>query len=86
MYYISKKISLLLLGITSVVFSRVMFVFFDDPEGTNLLVTTVMAVIIFSLSWAVYAFNPSTVTGLRRLLLTIFIQLLIVVGLYICLR
>ncbi len=34
----SKKTSLLILGTTSVVCSRVMFSFFNDPEGPNLLV------------------------------------------------
>ncbi len=86
MNFKSKKISLLILGLTAILSSRTMFVFFDDPEGPNLLVTTVAALFMFFLSWAVYRFNPSTSTGLKRLLLTIFIQIAIVTVLYFCLN
>ncbi len=97
MYFESKKISLIILGVTSLIFSRTMFFYFDDPEGTNLLVTTVMALIIYSLTLSIYYFNPkekspfksfshSSLTDLKRLLTTIFIQIIIVTILYFCLR
>jgi hypothetical protein len=67
--------------------SRVMFLFFNDPEGPNLLVVMGMAVIIYFLSLAVYLFYPSTkLTGLKRLLLVIFVQIIIVTGFYFCLN
>ncbi len=88
MYFKSKNISLLILGITSVLVSRTMFWFLDDLEGPNLLVVMVMAVIIYFLSLAAYFFSPSAksilqyfsfahLAGLKRLLLAIFIQIII---------
>lgn len=62
-----------------------MFVFFDDPEGTNLLVTTVATLIVFTSSLPLYVFDSKIVT-LFRLLLGILIQVLFVCVLYILLR
>lgn len=86
MYYISKKTSLLILAITSLVCSRTLFFFFNDPEGPNLLVVTIMAAIIYALSLAVYFFKKFPTTGLKRLLLTVLIQIVIVVGFYFGLK
>ena len=77
----SKKASLLILGITSVACSRAMFSFFNDPEGPNLLIVMGMAVIVYFLSLTAYFFVPSA-TGLKRFLLAISIQIIIVTGLY----
>lgn len=83
MYFKSKKISLLILGLTAIVASRVLFSFFNDPEGPNLLVVMGMAVVVYLLSLAVYLYFPSTkLTGITRLLLAIFAQILIVAGFY----
>ncbi len=81
MYFKSKKTSLLILGITSLVCSRALFFFFNDPEGPNLLIVVGMAVILYFVSLTVYLFKPS-ITGLKRLLLGIFIQILLVAGFY----
>lgn len=96
MYFKSKKTSLLILGTTSIACSRIMFLFFNDPEGPNLLVVMGMAVIIYFLSLVIYLFNPSknifqhlsfvSLTGLKRLLLVIFIQIIIATGFYFCLN
>lgn len=88
MYFKSKKASLLILGITAIIFSRVMFMFFNDPEGPNLLVVTVMAAIIYCLSLVGYVYKPLLLsfTGLKRLLLVIFIQALIAAGFCFCLN
>ena len=83
MYFESKKISLLILGITAIVCSRVMFLFFNDPEGPNLLVVMGTAVMVYFLSLAAYLSNFS---GPKKLLLAIFIQIIIVAGLYFCLK
>lgn len=88
---------MLILGLTSLVFSRMVFVFFNDPEGPNLLVVLVAAAIVYFLSLVIYVFNPSakslfqsmsltTFTGLKRLLVMIFIQIIIVTVFYFCLR
>ena len=81
MYFKSKKTSLIILVITSLVCSRALFFFFNDPEGPNLLIVVGMAVILYFLSLAVYLFKPS-ITGLKRLLLAIFIQIILVAGFY----
>ena len=84
MYFKSKKISLLILGVTSILCSRALFAFFDDPEGPNLLVVTVMAAIIYFLSWAVYVRYPSALpfTGLKRLLVVMLVQVVLVTVFY----
>ena len=98
MHFISKKVSLVILGITAIVCSKVLFLFFNDPEGPNLLVVTVMTAIVYVLSLAVYFYYPSTkrdtsqplppvsVTSLERLLLVIFVQILIIIGFFFWLR
>lgn len=86
MYLNSKKISLVLLGITSILCSRTMFAFFNDPEGPNLLIVVVMAAILFAVSLPVYTYYPSVKPeSQRRLLLPIFTQMIVVVCLYFCL-
>ena len=86
MYFKSKKTSLLILGITAIVCSRTMFLFFNDPEGPNLLVVMGMAMIIYFLSLTSYLFGPSTNNGFKRLLFVIFIQILLVTGFYFCFK
>jgi hypothetical protein len=78
-----KKTSLLILGITSIVCSRVMLVSFNDPEGPNLLIVTVMAVLVYSVSLIAYLSNLSIP---KKLLLAIFIQIIVVTGLYLSLK
>jgi len=80
-YFKSNKIPLLLLGATSILFSRFMFLLFNDPEGPNLLIVTGMAVIIFLLYLAVYFFSAPT-TSLKKLLLVILIPMVITAGFY----
>lgn len=114
MYPLSKKISLLILFITSLVCSRTMFLFFNDPEGPNLLVVTGVAVIVYflsdflsvkiasdlaksrlgrkSMSFDVNNLHtslkplPLSPTGIKRLLIVIFIQIIIVTIFYFCLN
>lgn len=81
----SKKISLLVLVVTALVCSRVMFLFFNDPEGPNLLIVIGTAAVVYFLSLAVYLFVPST-TDFKRFSLAIFVQILLVAGLYLCLH
>lgn len=83
MYFKSKKTQLLILAITALVLSRAMFVFFNDPEGPNLLVVTVLAVIVYVVSLASYA---SKFSNSKKLLLAILIQIALVIVLYFCLK
>ena len=86
MYFKSKKVSLIILGITSIVGSKLLFALFNDPEGPNLLVVTVGAAIIYFLTLGVYVSKSfSSLMGGKRLLLTIFIQILVVTILYFAL-
>ncbi len=62
-YRMTKNISLLLLAIASLGLSRVTFTFINDPEGPNLLIVGVLAVIIFSVLLGAY-------TLVHRFLLT----------------
>lgn len=78
----NKEISLLILAITAIACSRAMFVFFDDPEGPNLLVVMVMAAVIYVLSLAVYLNSRVTLAGLKRLLLAVCVQIVIAACFY----
>ena len=82
MYFSSKKTSLLLLVITAFVCSRTLFFLFHDPEGPNLLIVTVLAMILYVASLIVWRFIRAT-TASKKLLLGICTQILIVTGLYI---
>jgi len=82
-----KRSSLLILVITAVVCSRIMFAFFNDPEGPNLLVVVGMASIIYLVSSAAYLSNvyPS-LTGFKRSSAAIFVQIFVATGFYLALR
>ncbi len=53
MYFKSKKTSLIIF-ILSLVLSRGIFMLVNDPEGPNLLIVVVLAVIIYALALVVY--------------------------------
>lgn len=89
MYFKSKKVSLLILGVTALVCARAMFLFIDDPEGPNLLIVTALTVFVYVLSLGTYSSNllskkvfqyfPLVLhTGLPRLLVALFVQILLV--------
>jgi len=50
----SKKISLIILGGVSLVCSRTVFFFINDPEGPNLVVVIGLAAIIYAVSLGLY--------------------------------
>jgi len=77
----ATKTSLLLLGITAFACSRTLFFLFHDPEGPNLLVVSVLAMILYIASFIAWRFIPAG-TASKRLLLGICTQILIVTGLY----
>lgn len=79
----SKNTGLIILGITALIFSRIMFVFFNDPEGPNLLIVMVTAIVVYFLSLSAYLLNfPNT----KKFLYSIFIQILTVAVLYFCFK
>jgi hypothetical protein len=60
-------------------FSRTLFFLFHDPEGPNLLIVTVLAVMLFIASVLVWRFTPAT--SAKKLFLAICGQVAIVTGL-----
>ena len=83
----SKKSSLVVLGITAAILSRMLFVFLEDPEGPNLLVVAGTAAFVYLVSLASFFSLPTTAfAGAKRLLPLIAIQVLIIAGLYLLLR
>ena len=77
----SKRTSLALLVITAFACSRTLFFLFHDPEGPNLLIVTVLALILYGASFIAWRFIPATDTT-KKLLFAICTQLIIVTGLY----
>jgi len=85
-YFKSKKISLIMLAATAIICSRMLFVFFNDPEGPNLLIVAGLSLAVYLLSSASYIFIPSKINGIKRLSAVICIQILAVIVLYFCMR
>ncbi len=81
MQFTSTKKSLLLLGMTAFACSRTLFFLFNDPEGPNLLIVTVLALILYVASLFAWRFIPAT-TASKKLFFAICTQVLIVTGLY----
>lgn len=77
----TKKTMLIILGITAIIFSRLVFYFFDDPEGPNLLIVMLVAVVLYFASLMSFAYSPS-VNSSKRLWLAISIQVVLVTSLY----
>ena len=82
---LSKKSSLVLLAITSLVFSRILFFFFHDPEGPNLLVVVGMAAILYVVSLMAHLFYPKKSVG-SKLPVIILIQAILASIFYLLLR
>lgn len=78
----SKKASVLISGLTAIAFSRTMFVFINDPEGPNLLIVLVMAAVVYTASSLIVHFATPSVFGLKRILLVIFVQIVVLGVLY----
>jgi hypothetical protein len=82
MFFKSHTYSLLLLGVTSVLFSRTMLILFNDPEGPNLLVVMGIAAVMYVVSVMSYMRLSST-SHLKRLLVVLLIQFALAIGLYL---
>lgn len=85
-YFKSKQVTLMILAVTAIICSRLLFVFFNDPEGPNLLIVAGLALPVYLLSWAAYTFGPFNINGFKRLSMVICIQILLVIGLYFCMK
>ena len=79
--------SLLVLAITALACSRIVFALFHDPEGPNLLVVTVMAALIYLISATAYLSNVyPPLAGFKRSAAAIFIQICVATVFYLGLR
>lgn len=85
MNFTSKRAAFIILGITALVCSRVMFVFFHDSEGPNLLIVAVVAAVIYGLSLLKYRLSPAS-TGAMKLSLALLAQILVTLGIYLILN
>jgi hypothetical protein len=86
MNFKSKKISLVILGATAILCSRILFFFFNDTEGPNLLIVGGLAMVIYFLSFAAYVFISSKKNGLEKISVIVCMQILFVIGLYFCMK
>lgn len=77
----TKKTMLIILGITAIIFSKLVFYFFDDPEGPNLLIVMVVAAVLYFMSLMSFAYSP-LVNSSKRLWLAISIQVGLATFLY----
>ncbi len=53
-YFKSRKSLLIILGVVSLVCSRMLFTLINDPEGPNLLIVLVTAIIVYFIFLAVF--------------------------------
>ncbi|RFM28535.1 hypothetical protein DXN05_06935 [Deminuibacter soli] len=63
-----------------------LFFFFNDPEGPNLVVVVGLALAVYFLSAIAYIFSPFKVNGIKRLSVVICMQILSVIALYFCMK
>lgn len=80
-------IQTIFLVILSLLSSRLFFALFDDPEGPNLLIVVVMAVVLFVASIFVSKYSKlKELSGLQKFGVHTVMQIIVVLILYFCLR
>src|ERR1700748_2155386 len=77
LHFKSKKLPLIILAVTAIICSRLLFFFFNDPEGPNLLIVTGLAATVYFLSFVIYVFSPLKTKGVQGLLAAIGVQILL---------
>ncbi len=77
----SKTTSLIINAITALITSRVMFAFIDDPEGPNLLIVTVLALILYFPSLSAHLILKES-SYLKKSLLAFLIQIILASNIY----
>jgi hypothetical protein len=76
----------MILAVTAIICSRMLFVFLNDPEGPNLIIVAGLALAVYFLSLAAYIFSPFPINGIKRLSAVIGTQILLVIGFYFCMK
>jgi hypothetical protein len=80
----SKKISLLISGITAVSFSRILFALLKDPEGPNLPIVVATSLLVYGVSSsAFFLFPAKSFSRAKRLGSAIVAQIALVAALYL---
>lgn len=80
-----KLSEIIVLGLSSVLHSKLFFSFINDPEGPNLLIVTALASVIYAVSLLMYFFFLSKVHK-GKILLVILMQFLLILILYFFLK
>lgn len=75
----------IILILTALFLSRAMLVLFDDPEGPNLLIVSVLGAFVFAFSRLAYLKNFKMPVN-KRALFSFSLQVVIVIMLYFLLR
>lgn len=79
MHIKQKTILFIILFITSLIFSKILFFTFNDIEGPNLLIILITTFVIYFLSLASYLFN---LFEIEKFLFSVLIQITISIFLY----
>lgn len=83
----SRNVRLIVNAVVALTLSRTVFFLFDDPEGPNLLIVGVLALILMASSTAVHIFNLlPTSSGAKRLSLAIGIQIITAAVIFAAMR
>lgn len=83
----NQKYLVLMLAVPAVLCSRTVFALFHDPEGPNVLVVIMLATVIYLVAAAAYLSNllPS-LTGFKRGLAAVFVQIVVATSIFLILR
>lgn len=79
--FLSRKTSLVFLFAIAAVASRTLLVSFDDPEGPNLLIVSVLALVVYGVSLLGYRRGTAS-TVLKNFMTAILIQALLLASFY----
>ena len=85
-YIKSKTVSLIILAVTAMICSRLLFFFFNEPDGPNLLIVIAMGLAVYFLSSVVYVFAPVNMNSLMRIFAAVIVQILTVSCIYFFMR
>jgi hypothetical protein len=78
-----KHLYLFFLAITAAFFAKAVLILFNDPEGSNLLVTVCFSLFVFFISLIAYKLPIST---MRKFTFAVSLQIVLVVLCYFVLR
>jgi len=87
MHFDSRRMSLVILAITSIASAKAIFTLINDPEGPNLLVVVGLAAVNYIVASAIYRSKlTSALTVPARLAASVGFQICVSGGFYLLLR